>query len=252
MFEQGPQEAGASPCHGCDLLCLVWVSSMNNFPLTFFSTCLYIWKSFGWWIVDFLTNICRYSLHCSECGVIYKSRQLWWGNIPPEKEAVTMMNKHVWPGVSLCVFHEAHMIRFESNVMSAEMMLMMIRRAWDTREAALRWTWGKGWLMGWSGCLSACLPRPSMSKSGSAIKSILLTGNLTILSRWQCGWIVDGGVSEWVGWWRCGWMSGWWRCEWMVVRNESNYDSPCRAVVCARCSFLTSSEFTTAERVAGF
>ena len=45
---------------------------------------------------------CRYVIDCDSCGVIYRSRQHWYGNPPPEQGAVRSENRHVWPQV--CVF----------------------------------------------------------------------------------------------------------------------------------------------------
>lgn len=43
-----------------------------------------------------------YVLECANCGVIYRSRQHWYGNIDPEKANVIRTEiRHVWPGVSV-------------------------------------------------------------------------------------------------------------------------------------------------------
>ncbi|XP_071442094.1 zinc finger FYVE domain-containing protein 1-like [Hetaerina americana] len=39
-----------------------------------------------------------YVLECSHCGVIYRSRQYWYGNKNPEDAAVRTEIRHVWPG----------------------------------------------------------------------------------------------------------------------------------------------------------
>ncbi|XP_071478503.1 zinc finger FYVE domain-containing protein 1-like [Diadema antillarum] len=39
-------------------------------------------------------------LECPHCGVIYRSRQYWYGNQEPEMEAVRTEIRHVWPGGS--------------------------------------------------------------------------------------------------------------------------------------------------------
>ncbi|XP_028417682.1 zinc finger FYVE domain-containing protein 1-like [Dendronephthya gigantea] len=39
-----------------------------------------------------------YVLECPECGVIYRSRQYWYGNTEPEKTVVRTHLKHVWQG----------------------------------------------------------------------------------------------------------------------------------------------------------
>ena len=41
-----------------------------------------------------------YVLECRICGVIYRSRQHWYGNSTPESEAVVQTEIcHIWPGV---------------------------------------------------------------------------------------------------------------------------------------------------------
>ena len=41
-----------------------------------------------------------YVLECRICGVIYRSRQHWYGNTTPESEAVVQTEIcHIWPGV---------------------------------------------------------------------------------------------------------------------------------------------------------
>lgn len=39
-----------------------------------------------------------YVIECDKCGVIYRSRQYWYGNKPPELESVRTEIVHVWPG----------------------------------------------------------------------------------------------------------------------------------------------------------
>lgn len=44
-----------------------------------------------------------YVLECPECGVIYRSRQFWYGNKDPVENTVRSEIKHVWPGtLMLC------------------------------------------------------------------------------------------------------------------------------------------------------
>ena len=43
----------------------------------------------------------RYVLECPKCGVIYRSRQFWYGNRDPVENSVRVEIKHVWPGVRL-------------------------------------------------------------------------------------------------------------------------------------------------------
>lgn len=42
-----------------------------------------------------------YVLECPECGVIYRSRQYWFGNEDPVKTVVRTELRHAWPGVRL-------------------------------------------------------------------------------------------------------------------------------------------------------
>ncbi|KAI0213644.1 Zinc finger FYVE domain-containing protein 1 [Lamellibrachia satsuma] len=39
-----------------------------------------------------------YVLECPHCGIIYRSRQYWYGNQDPDKAAVRTETRHVWPG----------------------------------------------------------------------------------------------------------------------------------------------------------
>ncbi|XP_076068566.1 zinc finger FYVE domain-containing protein 1-like isoform X2 [Oratosquilla oratoria] len=39
-----------------------------------------------------------YVLECDTCGIIYRSRQYWYGNDEPDKTAVCVEVEHVWPG----------------------------------------------------------------------------------------------------------------------------------------------------------
>ena len=38
-------------------------------------------------------------MDCKHCGIIYRSRQHWYGNKEPELDAVRTENRHVWPEV---------------------------------------------------------------------------------------------------------------------------------------------------------
>lgn len=42
---------------------------------------------------------CRYVIECPNCGVIYRSRQYWYGNQDPVDTVVRTEIQHVWPGV---------------------------------------------------------------------------------------------------------------------------------------------------------
>lgn len=41
----------------------------------------------------------RYVIECPNCGVIYRSRQFWYGNQDPVDTVVRTEIQHVWPGV---------------------------------------------------------------------------------------------------------------------------------------------------------
>ncbi len=43
--------------------------------------------------------MCRYVIECPNCGVIYRSRQYWYGNQDPVDTVVRTEIQHVWPGV---------------------------------------------------------------------------------------------------------------------------------------------------------
>ena len=72
---------------------------------------LRIQSVFVWLVLFIATTIheiiqfrCRYVLECPECGVIYRSRQYWYGNREPVEIAVRVEIRHAWPGVSvICV-----------------------------------------------------------------------------------------------------------------------------------------------------
>ena len=52
----------------------------------------------------------RYILECPECGVIYRSREYWYGNKTPEECAVRTELKHVWPGVSCSSYIKSSLV----------------------------------------------------------------------------------------------------------------------------------------------
>lgn len=41
----------------------------------------------------------RYVIECPNCGVIYRSRQYWYGNQDPVETVVRTEIQHIWPGV---------------------------------------------------------------------------------------------------------------------------------------------------------
>lgn len=48
----------------------------------------------------FLCFCYRYVLECPKCGIIYRSREKWYGNEEPNVSAVKSEIRHIWPGVS--------------------------------------------------------------------------------------------------------------------------------------------------------
>lgn len=48
-----------------------------------------------------VSSLCRYVIECPNCGVVYRSRQYWFGNQDPVNTVVRTEIEHVWPGVSL-------------------------------------------------------------------------------------------------------------------------------------------------------
>ena len=63
------------------------------------------WRFFFYWslLMPYLLLLpnwsCRYVIECKHCGVIFRSRQHWYGNPEPEQKAVKTENKHVWSEV---------------------------------------------------------------------------------------------------------------------------------------------------------
>lgn len=47
---------------------------------------------------------CRYVIECPNCGVVYRSRQYWFGNQDPVDTVVRTEIVHIWPGVSLLAY----------------------------------------------------------------------------------------------------------------------------------------------------
>ncbi|XP_050539578.1 zinc finger FYVE domain-containing protein 1-like [Daktulosphaira vitifoliae] len=43
----------------------------------------------------------EYIIECPKCGIIYRSKQYWYGNDNPEKTAVYSETRHIWPGMDL-------------------------------------------------------------------------------------------------------------------------------------------------------
>ena len=46
----------------------------------------------------------RYVIECPNCGVVYRSRQYWFGNQDPVDTVVRTEIVHVWPGVRAVLF----------------------------------------------------------------------------------------------------------------------------------------------------
>jgi len=59
-----------------------------------------------------------YVLECPECGVIYRSRQYWYGNRDPVENSVRVEIKHVWPGTRLLHSNQNAMRRVLDGVNS--------------------------------------------------------------------------------------------------------------------------------------
>ena len=63
------------------------------------------WRRHGFILMETFTEDaepCRYVLECGTCGVIYRSRQHWYGN--PGPEGIVMEEvRHIWPEVHLPV-----------------------------------------------------------------------------------------------------------------------------------------------------
>lgn len=51
----------------------------------------------------------RYVLECVECGVIYRSRQYWFGNDDPVNTVVRTELRHAWPGVRFGCYEKLDM-----------------------------------------------------------------------------------------------------------------------------------------------
>lgn len=42
-----------------------------------------------------------YKIECEICGIIYQSREYWYGNKDPKSDAVEISSVHVWSEVSI-------------------------------------------------------------------------------------------------------------------------------------------------------
>ena len=58
----------------------------------------------GTWLGLASYAISGYVLECSRCGVIYRSRQYWYGNEDPTGRDVHTEIEHIWEGVSSMQF----------------------------------------------------------------------------------------------------------------------------------------------------
>lgn len=62
-----------------------------------------IWICLHWYFQtaehSFVCYVFRYVIECPNCGVIYRSRQYWYGNQDPVETVVRTEIQHVWPGV---------------------------------------------------------------------------------------------------------------------------------------------------------
>ena len=74
-------ELSSAKCHSSTI---IWIKHLTNLRISF--------------LCPFSL---RYVLECPQCGVIYRSRQYWYGNELPDKNVVQTEIRHVWPGVSV-------------------------------------------------------------------------------------------------------------------------------------------------------
>ncbi|MEQ2178486.1 hypothetical protein GOODEAATRI_014493, partial [Goodea atripinnis] len=51
-----------------------------------------------------------YVIECPNCGVIYRSRQYWYGNQDPVETVVRTEIQHIWPGVSSMLTRPAYWV----------------------------------------------------------------------------------------------------------------------------------------------
>lgn len=71
--------------------------------------------------VHFVLYMFRYVIECPNCGVIYRSRQYWYGNQDPVDTVVRTEIQHVWPGVRrpscfhLCNQHRLYFLNYHNH-----------------------------------------------------------------------------------------------------------------------------------------
>lgn len=97
---QGSQRSAQNICFhrlsldGSCKVCLVRVS------LNFLAKGLLVFVSpASSWVTLFTCLPHRYVIECPNCGVVYRSRQYWFGNQDPVDTVVRTEIVHVWPGV---------------------------------------------------------------------------------------------------------------------------------------------------------
>ncbi|XP_065661273.1 zinc finger FYVE domain-containing protein 1 [Hydra vulgaris] len=85
-------------CHEKGLDCMVCPKTTENQDSPLIGLAKYAWSG--------------YVLECPQCGVIYRSRQYWYGNRDPVENSVRTEIKHVWPGSCLPHNHQNAARRF--------------------------------------------------------------------------------------------------------------------------------------------
>ncbi|XP_046384090.1 zinc finger FYVE domain-containing protein 1-like [Ischnura elegans] len=74
-------------CHSNGREVVVLPKTSSSSDTSWYGLAMYAWSG--------------YVLECSHCGVIYRSRQYWYGNKNPEDAAVRTEIRHVWPGSAI-------------------------------------------------------------------------------------------------------------------------------------------------------
>lgn len=84
-----------------------------------------------------------YVLECSYCGVIYRSRQHWYGNVDPEKTVVRTEIRHVWADVGSSVAFRQQLIEFvfdDVARLSVSSVVVMLNKSTTTLQyTTFRW-----------------------------------------------------------------------------------------------------------------
>lgn len=72
------------------------MSKLDNLLVNIRKLEAYVFFSF---IKESFLCVIRYVIECPNCGVIYRSRQYWYGNQDPVDTVVRTEIHHIWPGV---------------------------------------------------------------------------------------------------------------------------------------------------------